>query len=1410
MIKSCLSKGSSGFRRNCVLFFCPLFALLALSQPASAVVFRTWNGSTDGFWSTVANWNVAYAPSNTDVLQFSGTTNVINTNDVAGITNSGFVFLPAAGAFTLNPGAGGTTLLGGDINNQSTNSQTINLNLQITGNNRNALTHSGASHVGDLIFNGVISQDAAGRALTFQRSPGNFQLSQGLSSDGGDFTLTAANTYSGSTILGLANSANGAAPATVNNGNAIGTITLDFSAAGAPANDILYNGVATPGQLTLDGGSTLLINGKAGANNTNRFGNLVYNIGGNTVQLVAGSGGTATATFGTIGGLDNNNSSRAGTVNFIQGSNTKVTTTSANGASGVLVNGWLGASFLVNGTDWASVSSGTIVPYASYTVDGVSTAGAHVDLQTSGLTLGAAVSTIRFNQNASLVLSNTSAFALANAAILMTANVGAHTNVITGTAALGGVSGRGFYVNNYDTNPNSMLVLDFPIGNQGTAQTTFSGPGLTSLTQSNTAATGIFSIVGGAKLLIANNASLGSLSGGCAVQMDNSTLMVNSSFPLDNNGGGGLNARVINLGTHGGTIDVSGTNILTVTGVINGDGSLTKTDNGTIKTTAANTYAGNTFVKGGTLIISATPTGTGAIVVNDGATLTDAGSVSIKPSLLSLGSSTGCTNTFTGVSSTTTAPIAATTLNTSGTTTINVSGSLTAGSVYPLISFATSTGAGNFIVGTLPLGVAGNIVTNNGTNIALNVTSTGNPDVWKGNVNNNWNIATTANWFLNNSIVYSDGYLVRFDDTASLFNVNVAANVAPGGVSMTNSAHAYTFSSSTGNSIGGGNGLSKTGTNSLTIGLNYTASGGISVNAGTLVIGDGNTNGAVTASAIVDNSSVVFNRADTNAAYASGISGTGSVTINMITNGMIAYGGNNSYLGDTIIESGELNAGGSGCIPALAGGGNLVIQPSGIMDVSADLITVNGLIGTGLVDNRETFSDPTVSGLNFTVGANNTSSTFSGTLSNSVGSLNLVKTGTGTLTLTGTNYNTGTWQFNAGVVNASSLSDYSDAGTGNSGPCAVGNRSFAQESASGNRIGLWFRGGTLQYSGSTPQTTDRVIRMLNTTSSIDASGSNPSASLQFTWNDGSVNFFEGGGTRTLRLTGSNTGVNIMSLHIYDQGASGTAVLKDGTGTWYLTNSVVGLSPAGPYDSNGNSYTGPTTVSNGVLYVSTGSGDVAVASPVGNGAAGPALGTIGGSAYTVYDTAALGMINLNNTYRVRGQSLTNNGATTLRFQNVSSTSLPVSYFTNVAVNGTTTIALDDTNNLVAGNTYPLIQYGSLSGYSSLSLAPLPTGLTGTLTNDTANSWVALIVSTAPSINPNPTNITASVISNVGGGQSLVLSWPADHTGWTLQSQTNSLTKGLGTNWVDVPGSASVNIITNPIVKTNGSVFYRMKL
>jgi hypothetical protein len=84
----------------------------------------------------------------------------------------------------------------------------------------------------------------------------------------------------------------------------------------------------------------------------------------------------------------------------------------------------------------------------------------------------------------------------------------------------------------------------------------------------------------------------------------------------------------------------------------------------------------------------------------------------------------------------------------------------------------------------------------------------------------------------------------------------------------------------------------------------------------------------------------------------------------------------------------------------------------------------------------------------------------------------------------------------------------------------------------------------------------------------------------------------------------------------------------------------------------------------------------------------------------------------------------------------------------------------------------------------------------------NAFVTLSITNT--VNANPTNILFSVT----GGNQLTLSWPADHTGWRLQSQTNAPGVGIGSNWHDVIGANSTNLINFSIDPSNGSVFYRM--
>ncbi|MBW8863892.1 MAG: hypothetical protein JF609_03025, partial [Verrucomicrobia bacterium] len=136
---------------------------------------------------------------------------------------------------------------------------------------------------------------------------------------------------------------------------------------------------------------------------------------------------------------------------------------------------------------------------------------------------------------------------------------------------------------------------------------------------------------------------------------------------------------------------------------------------------------------------------------------------------------------------------------------------------------------------------------------------------------------------------------------------------------------------------------------------------------------------------------------------------------------------------------------------------------------------------------------------------------------------------------------------------------------------------------------------------------------------------------------------------------------------------------------------------------------------------------------------------------------------------------------------------------------TTINIGSIANVTGPVQIPLISYGGADPYTALTLGTVPAGYTGaTLVDNTGN--LSIDLSLSPSVNTTPTNITAVV-----SGGTLTLSWPADHIGWRLQSQTNAL--GIGLNpvasaWSDVAGSASVNSVNVTPNPASGAVFYRM--
>src|SRR5439155_470670 len=135
----------------------------------------------------------------------------------------------------------------------------------------------------------------------------------------------------------------------------------------------------------------------------------------------------------------------------------------------------------------------------------------------------------------------------------------------------------------------------------------------------------------------------------------------------------------------------------------------------------------------------------------------------------------------------------------------------------------------------------------------------------------------------------------------------------------------------------------------------------------------------------------------------------GTLALTKTGSGTLTLSGANTYSGNTTVSAGTLKLGAANVIPDGTGKGNVSV--SGTLDLNALSETINGLTGAGTID-TVAGGTPTL-----TAGNNNQSSTFSGVIQNTAGTLALTKTGSGTLTLTAANTYGGSTTVNAGVLN---------------------------------------------------------------------------------------------------------------------------------------------------------------------------------------------------------------------------------------------------------------------------------------------------------------------------------------------------------------------------------------------------------
>jgi autotransporter-associated beta strand protein len=460
---------------------------------------------------------------------------------------------------------------------------------------------------------------------------------------------------------------------------------------------------------------------------------------------------------------------------------------------------------------------------------------------------------------------------------------------------------------------------------------------------------------------------------------------------------------------------------VTVGAILAGTQGLVKDGDRTLVLTGANTYAGGTTISEGTLQIG--NGGTSGSIVGD----------VLNNGLLAY--NRGGTTTFDGVISGTGGVVAMTSARMiltaaneyTGGTTIQSLGSLQVG----------AGGTSGSIVGAVFMNSSSTLIFNRSDTYTFDGSIIGSG----GTIRQSGSgilILTHADQF-SGSISITSGS-IRLTENSSLQNGTVAVAVN-GGLTFSSDVTAPTLGglSGTGNialtddlgtgvvvKVGNGGvtttyggvlsgtgGLIKAGTSTLTLTGANTYTGGTTVSAGMLQIGNGGTTGAIIGSLMVNNSATLaINRSD---AYTIGGSISGSGVLWKRGAGVLDLSQSNQFSGTTIAAAGSVRLANNAALQ----NSTVAVAINGGLTFSSGIIvpTLGGLSGSGTIVLADGSGAPVV----IAVGNNNVSTTYGGVLSGSGG---LIKVGSGTLTLTGDNTYSGGTTISGGVlkVGAGSIS----------------------------------------------------------------------------------------------------------------------------------------------------------------------------------------------------------------------------------------------------------------------------------------------------------------------------------------------------------------------------------------------------
>ena len=299
---------------------------------------------------------------------------------------------------------------------------------------------------------------------------------------------------------------------------------------------------------------------------------------------------------------------------------------------------------------------------------------------------------------------------------------------------------------------------------------------------------------------------------------------------------------------------------------------------------------------------------------------------------------------------------------------------------------------------------------------------------------------------------------------------------------------------------------------------------------------------------------------------------------------------------------------------------------------------------------------------------------------------------------------------------------------------------------------------------------------------------------------GGFNCVSTAGTRRLKLMGAAFGEWSGVISNSADGLVNTILIKTNSGTWTL--------------SAANKYSGNTTIGGGTLALRA-AGSI-------NGS--PTIDIQNGSIFDVAAVSGGYVLGASQTLKGNGGingNVTANGAVTpgasigtLTFSNslilagtttmeINRDAIPNADL--VAANALTYGGSLTVNNIgsnpQSGDVFNLFDWTTRSGsFGTINLPPLDPGLSWDTSQLTVDGTIRV---SGSGVDTSRTNLTISVTGN-----SLDISWPSDHTGWRLESQTNTVQVGLGNNWFTVPNSTTTNHMVIPIDSANGSVFFRM--